>query len=106
MSEIVELNDDNGASELKKENLALIDYYAPWCGSCRMALPMFKKIANELGLPLYKIDAEKNENLRGLIEIENLPTVAIWKDDKMIASICTTKEEGLRSFLKSHGIGG
>ncbi|KAB8029155.1 thioredoxin family protein [Fluviispira multicolorata] len=105
MSEFIEINDTNGEGELKKVNLALIDYYASWCGSCRMAAPMIKRVATDFGLPIFKIDAEKNEKLRELVAIENLPTVAIWKDDRMIASICTTKEEGLREFLKSHGIG-
>ena len=104
MSEFIELNDANFQQQLKDIPLALIDYYASWCGSCRMAAPLFKKIADEIGLPIYKIDAEKNPESRSLVEIENLPTIGIWKDGKILAYLSTTKEEGLKEFLKSHGI--
>ncbi|MES2615788.1 MAG: thioredoxin family protein [Bdellovibrionota bacterium] len=103
MSEFTELFDVNYAEKLKETPAALIDFYASWCGSCRMAAPMFKRVASELSLPIFKIDAEKNTEARGLVEIENLPTVAIWKDGKILGSLCTTKEEGLKEFLKSHG---
>lgn len=104
MSEFIEITDDDYVEKLKDVPLALIDYYASWCGSCRMAAPVFKRVATELNLPIYKIDAEKNPNARGMVQIENLPTVAIWKNGKILGSLCTTKEEGLKEFLKSHGI--
>ncbi len=104
MTEFIELSDENFSAKLKETSVALIDFYASWCGSCRMAAPLFKRVAGELSLPIFKIDAEKNPQARALVEIENLPTIAIWKDGKVLASLCTTKEEGLKEFLKSHGL--
>jgi thiol-disulfide isomerase/thioredoxin len=106
MSEFIEATDADFEEKLKGVPVAIIDYYASWCGSCRMAAPMFKRVANELALPIFKIDAEKNETARSLVEIENLPTLAIWKDGKIIGSLCTTKEEALKELLKSHNIMG
>ena len=104
MSEAIELNDSTFAESIAKSNLALVDYYASWCGSCRMALPMFKRVAAEANMTLFKVDAENNVEARNAVTIENLPTLALVKDGKIIGSICTTREEGLKEFLTSHGI--
>lgn len=104
MTDFVELTDTNFASTISGSSLALVDYYASWCGACRMAAPMFRRVAEEFKMELFKIDAEKNPEARGMVEIENLPTLAIVKGGKIIASLCTTKEESLRDFLKDNGV--
>ena len=104
MSEFVEITDGDAKAKLSEQSVAIVDFYASWCGACRMAAPMIKRVATELSLPLFKVDAEKNPECRAMVEIENLPTVGIWKAGKFVGSICTTKEEGLKAFLKEHGL--
>lgn len=105
MKDFVELSDDNFGASLAQSKVGLVDYYASWCGACRMAAPMFRRVAEELGLDLFKIDAEKNPQSREAVNIENLPTLALVKDGQVVASLCTTREESLRSFLAEHGVG-
>jgi thioredoxin 1 len=104
MVDFIEVNDANFKQMLSEKSVALIDFYASWCGACRMAAPMFKRVAGELSLPIFKIDAEKNPEARSMVQIENLPTLAIWKDGKILASLCTTKEESVKEFLKANGV--
>lgn len=104
MKDFIELSDSNFASTISNSSLALVDYYASWCGACRMAAPMFRRIADEFKMDLFKIDAEKNPESRNMVEIENLPTIAIVKNGKIVGSLCTTKEESLRSFLNDNGV--
>ncbi|MFZ9519909.1 MAG: thioredoxin family protein [Silvanigrellaceae bacterium] len=104
MTDFIELSDDNFGATIGASQWALVDYYASWCGACRMAAPMFKRVAEEFKLDLFKIDAEKNPGSRDLVEITNLPTLALVKDGKVIASLCTTREESLRSFLIENGL--
>ncbi|NBW82126.1 thioredoxin [bacterium] len=106
MTDFVELSDDNFGATLGSSKMALVDYYASWCGACRMAAPMFRRVAEEFKLDLFKIDAEKNPGSREFVEISNLPTLALVKDGKLVASLCTTREESLRSFLIENGVGG
>lgn len=103
MAEFIELDDSNFDSTISKQHLALIDYYASWCGACRLAAPMFLRVAGDIGLPIYKVDAEKNPDARAHATIENLPTIALVRDGKVVASLTTSKEEGLREFLKENG---
>lgn len=100
MSDWIELSDDDFKDTLKDVPVAVVDFYAPWCGSCRMAAPFIKRLCEEFSLPFYKVDAEKNPKARSLVEIENLPTIAVWKKGTVAASLCTTKEDSLRAFLQ------
>lgn len=104
MAEFIELTDENFESTIQSQEVALIDYMAGWCGSCRMAAPMFKKVATDLGLTIYKVDAEKNPKARSHAQIANLPTIALVKKGKVVACLSTTKEAGLVAFLKEHGV--
>lgn len=104
MTEFIELNDENFLSTISSSRAGLVDYYAGWCGACRMAAPMFRRVAEELKLDLFKVDAENNPEARALVEIENLPTLALIKDGKIVASLCTTREESLKSFIHEHGL--
>lgn len=105
MTDFVELTDENFEKTIHGVKSGIIDYYATWCGACRMAAPMFKRVATELGQQLFKIDAEKNPEARSAVKIDNLPTIAVVRDGKIVGSLCTTKEEGLKEFLAQHGIG-
>ena len=60
MTDFVELSDTDFSEKISNSKLALVDYYAGWCGACRMAAPMFRRVAEELKMDLFKIDAEKN----------------------------------------------
>lgn len=105
MTDFIELSDENFKDTINTCKLGLVDYYAAWCGACRMAAPMFRRVAEELKLDLYKVDAEKHPQSRDNVEITNLPTLALVKDGKIVASLCTTREEALRTFLAEHGVG-
>jgi thioredoxin 1 len=96
-----ELSNETLLSALKAEPLAFVDIYATWCGSCRLAAPMFKRVAEEMGMKPFKIEAEKNESIHNLVTVANLPTIAVFKNGVCLGSLCTTKEESLREFLLS-----
>lgn len=104
MAEYIELNDINFQQSVSAEKRALVYYYATWCGACRMASAMFKRVASDLGLTIFKVEAEQNPQARSAIKIENLPTLALVRDGAIVASICTTREEGLREFLTENGV--
>lgn len=105
MTDFIELTDANFSETIQGTKAGIVDYYASWCGACRMAATMFKRVAADLNVPIFKIDAEKNPGSREGVDIKNLPTLAAIKDGRIVGSLCTTKEEGLRAFLKEHGIG-
>lgn len=55
---------------------AIIDFYADWCGPCKMVAPILEELANEYEgkLVIYKVDTEKEQELAALFEIRSIPT--------------------------------
>ena len=56
---MIELNDETIFDVIEKEPLVFIDFYASWCGSCRVSAPMFERVAGLEGVKIFKIDVEK-----------------------------------------------
>ena len=68
-----------GATEwkYKGDKPAVIDFYATWCGPCRMIAPILKDLAKEYGdsIIIYKVDTDKERELSGAMGIQSLPTI-------------------------------
>lgn len=95
-----ELTDDNIFEVIEKEELVFIDFYASWCGSCRVAAPMFNRVAQEEGVKIFKIDVEKNPKIKEMIELPGLPSVGCFKKGEPQDLVNMTKEEGFREFVQ------
>ncbi len=56
---------------------AIIDFYADWCGPCKMVAPILEKIAAEYGgkLDVYKVDTDKEQELAGAFGIQSIPSL-------------------------------
>ncbi len=97
---MIELNDDTIFDTIEKEPMVFIDFYASWCGSCRMAAPMFERIVTEEGLKIFKIDVEKNPKIKEMLELPGLPSVGFFKNGEPQELVNVTKEEAFREFVQ------
>ena len=98
----IELDDTNFQENIEKFDFCLVDFYATWCGSCRMAASLFLKLAQEYNLPVFKVDAEKNPQARHSTSVPSLPTLALYKKGVSLGSVSATKREALEGFLNQH----
>jgi thioredoxin 1 len=97
---MTELTDENIFQVIESEPLVLIDFYASWCGSCRVAAPMFERVANEVGIKIFKIDVEKNPKIKEMVELPGLPSVGCFKNGEPQDLVNVTKEEAFREFVQ------
>lgn len=70
----------------KSHSLVLVDFYADWCGPCKMMVPVFKQLKSELGdkVKVVKIDTEKNQQLSASMGIQSIPTMVLYKDGQQV----------------------
>ncbi|KFD57523.1 hypothetical protein M513_01626 [Trichuris suis] len=81
---VVILNDENYDSFLESHPVALVEFFAPWCGHCMRLAPEYEKAAQRLkeiaGIPLAKLDATENPAVAKKEQIMGYPTLKFWKD--------------------------
>ena len=70
---------------LKNNDIVLIDFWASWCGPCRMFAPVFEKASeNHPDIAFTKVDTEKEQELAGAFGIQSIPTLAIFRDNILL----------------------
>jgi len=95
-----ELSDETIFEVIETEPLVLIDFYASWCGACRIAAPMYHRVALEEGIPVFKIDVEKNPKIKEMVTLPGLPSVGCFEAGEPKELISVTKEDAFRDFVK------
>jgi len=87
MAEEIELTDENFEAEiLKHQGLAVVDFFATWCGPCKTFAPVFAEFAAEApeGVKVGTADVDKCAGVAGQNGVMSVPTVAIFKNGEMV----------------------
>jgi thioredoxin 1 len=64
----------------------LVDFFATWCGPCKMLAPILKEVKDELGeqISIIKIDVDKNQQLAAQYQVRGVPTMLLFQNGKQI----------------------
>ena len=82
---VIELNKDNFSTIINTDKKILIDFFATWCGPCRMVSPIVDEIAEKHPeFVVAKVDVDKNPELAGEFGVMSIPTLVVIKDGKVI----------------------
>ena len=87
--------------EVIKKDKVVIDFYAEWCGPCKMLSPILDKVSKELNLDIYKVNVDEVEDVARQYGIMSIPTVMIFEKGKMTKkNVGFMDEAELREFVK------
>ena len=82
----MEIITEKNFEEKAKKGVVLVDFFATWCGPCRMMAPILEEVEEELDgkLEIYKVDVDEDEKLARSFGIMSIPTLILFKDGKEV----------------------
>ena len=89
---------------ISSEKPVLIDFFATWCGPCKMLSPVLKEVKDSLGerISILKIDVDKNQQIASKYQVRGVPTMILFQDGKQLwrQSGVLSKEEIINVILE------
>jgi thioredoxin 1 len=92
-------------SIIKGDKPVLVDFFATWCGPCKMMPPILEQVNKQLGeqVRIIKIDVDKNQQLASELNVSSVPTLAIFKQGEIKWRQPGVQQAGtLVNLLKQH----
>ena len=101
---IVNASDQNFSTETS-QGLVLTDFWAPWCGPCKMIAPVLEELDGELSdtVKIVKVDVDENPETAGKFGVMSIPTLILLKDGEVVDKVVGFQpKEALAELVKKH----
>jgi thioredoxin 1 len=97
------LDDANFESSISK-GVTLVDFYADWCGPCRMIAPIVNELADEFHgkATVAKLDIDKSQNATTQFGVTSIPTLILFKDGKEVKKVVGVRDkDSIKQMIQS-----
>ncbi len=101
---IGEVNDQNFTQETA-EGLVLVDFWAPWCGPCKMIAPVLEELDGDMSdsVKIVKLNVDDNQETAGKYGVMSIPTLLLMKDGNVVDQVVGFQpKESLEELINKH----
>ncbi|WP_337193753.1 MULTISPECIES: thioredoxin [Halobacillus] len=101
---IVKATDQNFTEETN-QGLVLADFWAPWCGPCKMIAPVLEELDAEMSdqVKIVKLDVDENQETAGKFGVMSIPTLLLFKDGQVVDQVIGFQpKEALAELIQKH----
>ena len=108
MSNIIAVTDANFETEVEKhDGLAIVDFWATWCGPCRMIAPILEQLSTDYEgkVKVTKLDVDANIKTGSRFNVRSIPTLLFFKNGKVVDQIIgAVPKPHIEAKLKQHAV--
>ncbi|OAS84879.1 MULTISPECIES: thioredoxin [Metabacillus] len=96
---------DQTFSNETNEGVVLVDFWAPWCGPCKMIAPVLEELDSDMGdkVKIVKVDVDENQETAGKFGVMSIPTLLVLKDGEVVdKAVGYQPKEALAEVINKH----
>jgi thioredoxin 1 len=101
---VLELSEETFDAEVgEKDGVVVVDFWAPWCGPCRMVSPLLEELAREYEgrVRFAKVNVDENPELASFFGIRSIPTLGFFRDGETVAALVGVKpKQALKAAIE------
>lgn len=102
---VKQVNDNEFKNEVLEENgVVLVDFWANWCGPCKMIAPIVEELSDELKeVKFVKVDVDKNPVVSNTLQIASIPTLMMFKNGQLVDKVVGFRPKTeLQTIISKH----
>ncbi|KAF8580116.1 thioredoxin [Ramaria rubella] len=90
---------------INSDEVSVFDFWATWCGPCRVISPVFEKLSKEIeGIKYYKVDVDEQPDIAEEVGIRSLPTFKAFKNRQVLGETIGAVPAALETLIKTHAV--